>query len=235
MAVYTTSDLHGYPLEQFLALLKKADFGEEDYLYVLGDVIDRNGDGGISLLRWMIRQPNVELLLGNHEDMMISCFWAFEQATTQTVNAFSCDRLRAFRLWELNGGTPTIRAYKELVLNDPKEALLIAQYLVDAKLCEGVEVGDRAFLLCHAGFGNFSPRKKLSDYKKNDLLWSRPTKSTQYFPDVMTVIGHTPTRYYGDENRAYRTKTWIDIDTGAGHGRHPMLLRLDDMQEFYVR
>ena len=30
------------------------------------------------------------------------------------------------------------------------------------------------------------------------------------------------------------TDTWIDIDTGAGYGRAPMLLRLDDLKAFYV-
>jgi hypothetical protein len=31
-----------------------------------------------------------------------------------------------------------------------------------------------------------------------------------------------------------QTDTWINIDTGAGSGMAPMLLRLDDMQEFYL-
>ncbi len=29
-----------------------------------------------------------------------------------------------------------------------------------------------------------------------------------------------------------KTETWIDIDVGAGFGRQPVLLRLDDMKEF---
>ncbi len=43
--------IHGYPLDSFLDLLKKADFNPRiTYLYVIGDVIDRNGDGGIAML-----------------------------------------------------------------------------------------------------------------------------------------------------------------------------------------
>ena len=53
--IYATSDLHGYSLESFLRLLEKAGFGDSDVLYVLGDVIDRNGDGGIAMLRWKRR------------------------------------------------------------------------------------------------------------------------------------------------------------------------------------
>ena len=28
------------------------------------------------------------------------------------------------------------------------------------------------------------------------------------------------------------TKTWIDVDVGAGYGNAPVLLRLDDYKEF---
>ena len=58
--IYATSDLHGFPLEGFQNLLDHAGFSDNDYLFVLGDVIDRNGDGGIGLLQWMMLQPNVE-------------------------------------------------------------------------------------------------------------------------------------------------------------------------------
>ena len=43
---YVISDLHGYPIEKLKMLLEKAEFGEDDFLYILGDVVDRNGDGG---------------------------------------------------------------------------------------------------------------------------------------------------------------------------------------------
>lgn len=55
-----------------------------------------------------------------------------------------------------------------------------------------------------------------------------------YHEDVLTVLGHTPTRYYDCPGRVFRTDTWIDIDTGAGQGSSLMLLRLNDLKEFYV-
>ena len=45
MSTYAISDLHGYPVDKFKALLDKASFSDSDMLYILGDVIDRNGDG----------------------------------------------------------------------------------------------------------------------------------------------------------------------------------------------
>ena len=45
---------------------------------------------------------------------------------------------------------------------------------------------------------------------------------------------YTPTLAFGDEydGKIIKTETWIDIDVGAGFGRQPVLLRLDDMKEF---
>ena len=39
--IYVTSDLHGLEITKLKALLKKACFNENDRLFVLGDVIDR--------------------------------------------------------------------------------------------------------------------------------------------------------------------------------------------------
>ena len=61
--IYVTSDLHGYPRAAFQRLLDQAAFSPQDELIVLGDVIDRNGDGGVSLLLWMMQQPNIRLIL----------------------------------------------------------------------------------------------------------------------------------------------------------------------------
>lgn len=43
---YVISDLHGYPLEKFKILLEKAEFFDDDFLYILGDIINRNGSVG---------------------------------------------------------------------------------------------------------------------------------------------------------------------------------------------
>ena len=74
--IYVTSDLHGYPFEKFMELLKTANFTDNDFCFILGDVIDR-GDDGIKYLEWLMVQPNVELLLGNHEAMMMSNLFLF--------------------------------------------------------------------------------------------------------------------------------------------------------------
>lgn len=78
---YVISDLHGYPLEKLKKLLKKANFSSDDFLYILGDIIDRNGDGGVGILLWLLEQVNVQLILGNHETMLLSCDFVFDEIT----------------------------------------------------------------------------------------------------------------------------------------------------------
>ena len=87
----------------------------------------------------------------------------------------------------------------------------------------------------HSGLDNFSPDRPLSGYAPDELLWCRPSADTVYFPDVLTVLGHTPTGYlFGERGKMFCTETWIDIDTGAAGGGAPMLLRLDDLCPFYA-
>lgn len=230
--VYVTSDLHGYPLNKFRTLLEKAGFSQNDFLYVLGDVIDRGTDG-IVILRWLMAQPNAQLILGNHEAMMLACSFLFDEITEKSIASLTDEKLDSYSTWVLNGGEPTLKALRKL---GKEEIEYILEYLQDAPLYETVSAGGRDFLLTHSGLGSFEKGKKLSEYSAHDLLWNRPELDTEYYRGITTVFGHTPTLLFGDEyaGKAIFTETWINIDTGAACGRSPMLLRLDDLKEFYV-
>ncbi len=230
--IYVTSDLHGYPVEKFRALLAKAEFSEEDYCFVLGDVIDR-GPEGVELLKWLMDQPNIELILGNHEAMLLACSFVFKLLREEGDQELDYEAYLLYMNWMNNGGGPTMEA---LAKCDPETAALIEEYLRGAPLYDSVRVGDREFLLVHGGLGSFDPKKPLSQYKDRDLLWTRPELHEEYFRDITTILGHTPTEFYGEEyaGKALFTPTWINIDTGAACGRAPMLLRLEDMKEFYA-
>ncbi len=233
MAIYVTSDLHGTSLEMLKELLAKASFGENDWLYILGDVIDRHGDGGVSILRWLIDQPNAQLILGNHESMLLYCRWLFEEVTNESLDALSAEKLYRLEHWKKNGAAPTINALKKLLAEDRESLFAIIEYLEEAPLCETVEAGGRSFVLCHSGFKNFDKDRKLSDYEPHEILWCRPTPADHYFDNALTIIGHTPTHYFGERGRAFHADTWIDIDTGVAAGGTPMLLCLDTLEEFY--
>lgn len=230
--IYVTSDLHGYPLEKFTDMLKSVNFSEDDTLYILGDIIDRGKDG-IKLLRWCMQHNNVEFILGNHEAMMLSCDFLFDEITDSSIASLNGTKLDMLSNWQANGGTSTLEA---LSATRKEEIKYILEYLREAPLFEALTVNDRDFILCHSGLGNFSKDKKLSQYTSHELLWSRPTVYTDYFDNGITVIfGHTPTVFLGEKyaRRACFTESWVNIDTGAALGYAPMLLRLDDMKAFY--
>ena len=230
--IYVTSDLHGYPLEKFKELLEKANFSKDDFLYVLGDVIDRGKDG-VKLLRWMMLQPNVELILGNHEAIMLSNSFLFDEITEDSIERLNGSELNNYMTWISNGGRTTL---DELKILRSSQVRYILEYVEEAPLYEEITVNGRDFILVHSGLGSFVYNKPVSEYSAQDLLWTRPSLSKRYIDGKTVIFGHTPTEAYGSEyrGRAVKTDTWINIDTGSAMGLAPMLLRLDDMKEIYA-
>ncbi len=231
--IYVTSDLHGFSLSKFQQLLKKANFTDGDFCFVIGDVIDRGNDGGVEILKWLMVQPNFELILGNHESMLLANDFLFDTITDESIENLNDEQMEIFTNWVENGAEPTLKALSE---TNHETVLDILDYIKDAPLYETVSVGERDFLLTHSGLQNFDKDKSIDDYDAFDLLWNRPTWDDKYYDDIITVFGHTPTVLFGPEHKgkAIITDTWIDIDTGASCDLAPMLLRLDDLKEFYL-
>ena len=233
--IYVISDLHGYPLEKLKKLLEKADFGKNDFLYILGDVVDRNGDGGVEILTWLLSQPNVQLILGNHEAMLLACEFLFDEITEESISSFDSEKMEILTNYQLNGGDVTLKALSKLNKESPETVADILDYLHDAPLYEAVTAGNKDYFLVHSGIDDFEKGRKISEYPADAFIWAWPELEDEYFDDITTVFGHTPTKYYGEEysNKIIKTKTWIAIDMGAGDGvTEPVLLRLDDMAEF---
>lgn len=236
MAIYVTSDLHGLKLEDLLSLLKKVDFSREDWLYILGDVIDRRNDGGIEILRWLMLQPNCQLILGNHEAMLLSCDFVFNEITDDNIKDFTLQKHQLLLNYLKNGGDVTLNSLKELLHTSPEVVFKILEYIREAPLYETLTVNKKDFLLVHSGLDNFDKDKQPSDYTADELLWAWPTIDEKYYDDVITIFGHTPTMSYDHLNKGkiLKTETWIDIDVGVPYGNSPALLRLDDFKEFYL-
>lgn len=233
--IYVISDLHGYPLEKLKKLLEKAHFDENDFLYILGDVVDRNGDGGVEILTWLLSQPNVQLILGNHEAMLLACEFLFDEITEDSISSFDSEKMEILTNYQLNGGDVTLKALSKLNKASPEAVADILDYLHDAPLYEAVTAGGKDYFLVHSGIDDFEKGRKISEYPADAFIWAWPELEDEYFDDITTVFGHTPTKYYGEEyiNKIIKTRTWIAIDMGAGDGvTEPVLLRLDDMAEF---
>ena len=233
--IYASSDIHGYPLHSFLDLLGKAGFGLSDHLYVIGDVIDRNGDGGVAMLRWMMRQPNVTLLRGNHEAMMLNCDFLFSSdSDLHSKKGRNPVREHNLLVWQRNGCTVTIENLMKLKQSDLTELSELLAYVRSAPVYLELALPAKRFVLVHGGLKHFNMEKSMEDYSPEDLVWTRPGINEKYWEDRLVILGHTPTVFYGEKRKAFVTPTWIDIDTGAAGGGSPMLLRLDDLAMFYA-
>ena len=73
MALYVMSDIHG-EYDMFLEILEKIKFdSEKDLLYILGDIFDR-GPKPLEVLEYIVTHKNIELILGNHEQMFMNAY-----------------------------------------------------------------------------------------------------------------------------------------------------------------
>lgn len=230
---YVISDLHGVSVQSFCDLLVRSGFSDEDDLFILGDTIDR-GDDGVALLLWMMEQPNVFHLLGNHEAMLLSVapalFKTCEEIDSDDLAGGAMDILSTMLF---NGAEPTLKALRELFQKSTERVEMLLDYLRDMPLYDSVEVNGMTYLLVHAGLGNFEQGKRMSEYTPDELLWNRPELDEVYSlgDDVKVLFGHTPTSYYGKSGAIVETKSWCCIDTSDVG---PTLLRLEDWATFRI-
>ena len=222
---YLMSDIHGH-YDEFIQMLVKINFSKDDELYLLGDVIDR-GPLPITLLLYILQQPNIILLMGNHEKMMID-------ALSDTGEWGDHARY----LWENNGAESTKKEFSLLGKKQQKELLkklnCLQYYCI-------VEKNGFKYLLSHSGVAMRDTLESAieSDVATGRILWNREdilfwkNKS-----DTIMIHGHTPSWRWHPELKSviyrYENGKKINIDCGCAQNRVLGCLCLDTMEEFYV-
>lgn len=230
--LYAMSDLHG-EYEKYLAMLEKIKFSQEDTLYLLGDLVDR-GPEPVKILQDIMQRPNVYPLLGNHEVMAVYILkQLLVEVTEETISQVDAYLMENIMLWQRNGGGVTLEQFQAL---PPRERRQLLEFMEGFGWYETVDVGERAFLLVHAGLGNYRPGKKLEEYSLEELTIARPDYQTQYFPDdsIYVLSGHTPTKLLSGKWEIYHSHNNIVLDCGAAIGGRLACLCLDTMEEFYL-
>ena len=233
--IYAVSDIHGC-YDKYKELLKKINFGSDDTLYVLGDVIDRGPDG-FKIMLDMARRPNVINLMGNHEAMAIRALSHILCAVQHgSGTALSEDAAEDVELWFYNGGELSLADF--LWLNE-EETQTVWDYMTDMPLYQEVTAGGQQFVLVHGGLENFSPSRPLDDYEPDEILWCRPELDTAYYPDKYVVFGHTPVQLLNTGNssapaKIYRSGKSLDFDCGCVFSGRLGCLCLDTLEEIYV-
>lgn len=186
MATYCVSDIHGNGVA-FDALMRILALKDDDTLYILGDIIDRGPDG-IQLLKKIMKMPNVKLILGNHELMMIEYFdpsFALSSgslsgsSTPVTLTKHNTIKQR----WNQNSNHSTLNQFLSL---SKEEQLEILEYLKKSSFHESVSIDGKKFYLVHA-FPSETPYQE---------VWSRPEgKDTKHPVSEATAILATPQWY----------------------------------------
>lgn len=261
MATYVFSDVHGHS-KTLDRLLEQVAPSDDDEFWVLGDMVDRGPDP-LGVTRICRALPNVHILMGNHEDLMIHCL---------------DPRLRDFMSdmnWSINGGHTTFSQLDDLPMREYDEFVEWAESL---PLYGHVTVGGRMYILVHAGLRplGFGARKCWSEASVEALLKSQSADDTLWIREEfwghptgfldqsgngpIVIAGHTPVPYVQPladvADRPARNEDglcqmmrvgaceatggvadrWaIDCGAagGAGWGRL-LVLRLDDQREFYA-
>lgn len=216
---YVVSDIHGC-YNQYIQLLEKINFSDDDELFFLGDAVDR-GPEPIKVLQDMMNRPNVTFILGNHDFIMYTMMkkLAVEITVENVETHLDAEDILGYSLWLQDGGGVTAEQFRKL---SHAEKMDLLDYISEASLYEIVEHNGKQYILVHAGLANFNPDKDLDEYDLYELLEERIDYSKRYYSDENTFIvtGHTPTFYISGWNKpeVYWQNGHIAIDCGCVGG-----------------
>lgn len=210
---YVCSDIHGC-YDKYLRLLEEIDFKSGDKLLVLGDVLDREGNGGIDILQDIMNTPNISLILGNHEEVALEgmeFLMNMQVKNASDVNGLPVHIRDMLTQWINLGGLPTIDAFRELPRREQER---IVCFLSDKCLTYAeITVNGTDYVLCH---------------------------EEGYYGDVYEAIlitGHIPTRFMDDNPKPdyiWRDGEHWHIDCGCGYGGQLGAVCLETSEEFYT-
>lgn len=183
-------DIHGCHVA-FDNLIAKLAPASDDTIIVLGDVVDR-GPGSRQVIERLLelrKQCRLILVLGNHEEMMLSALMRSEGAEE----------------WLRFGGMATVQSYGGRPQDIPQEHLDYLQTAVSYHETERE-------LFIHANLRIDVPmEQQIPDW----LRWTHMTGAEKPHPSGKRVIcGHTPQR----SGEPFEIPGWTCIDTFACGG-----------------
>ncbi|MBR4881268.1 MAG: metallophosphoesterase [Clostridia bacterium] len=239
--IYVISDIHGR-YDKYIKMLEKIEFGEEDTLYVLGDVCDRGDDSAKIYLDIMSRK-NVHMIKGNHEMLAEEFLSGLNEKYPEGMNSIQMLELyyrKSLYGWFVNGGDSTVSSFFR---HSKAERDAIVDFITALPMYAIEECNGCRYVMVHGGLGEYRDGIALEDIPPRDLAWSQPDFNGTYFDGDNTrlIVGHTPTFLItGSKLPAsiYRgTGNVTVVDCGAVFpiykGRLGCLC-LDDNREFYV-
>ncbi len=216
-STYVMSDIHGC-YNEFLSMLEKIGFSDDDSLIVAGDYIDR-GSQSYEMLKWIEHYPpNVYLLRGNHEEkfteyvelmLMLdrdenlgSDFFSSGDAKAlyDSVQYFIRSNALALLEFDLYGTISGLLEQHHITLNDLCKWADIFQSMPYYKK---ISVNGRICVAVHAGYSEEPENigNKFADIKEFYLYAREEGYKLGGIRCGMIIAGHTPT--VAEEKFAY--------------------------------
>ncbi len=226
---YVVSNLHGN-YTKFKKLLELIDFKEADIMYILGDIVDF-GEESMELVGDISVRYNVYSIVGEHDFMAVKMLTGFEKML-KSGEVPDKKFIEEMTEWSENGGAVTLASYRAL---DEEMREGIIDYLSDMTLYEEIQIGDRDYLLVHAGIANFAKDIELDALAPEAFFSEALDLTKRYYDDKIIIVGHNPTtEENGGNGKIFYGNNSIDIDCGEARGGAIGCLRLEDGREFYI-
>lgn len=221
---YVMSDIHGN-YQKFLSILEQISFGENDVLYIVGDLLD-HGDQAMELIEDLSIRLNVYCIAGEHDYLAARMLAGFDKMLKSGATP-DADYIADMTAWVQDGGQVTLEAFRALD-EDGREGVL--EYLEDLTLYEDIRVGGKRYVLLHAGIADFDANAELEDYLPEDFFSEPLDASYALIEDATVVVGHVPTA----SGKIERGEGSIFLDCGASEGGRLGCLCLENGKEFYA-
>ncbi|MCB2196676.1 MAG: serine/threonine protein phosphatase [Bacteroidetes bacterium] len=224
---YCIGDIHGCikTLERLISQIYKQDSNPK--FFFVGDLIDRGPDSKsvIDLIIELTKKDLAQVVLGNHEVMMLS--------------TYKYNRIVTESMWQQNGAVSTLFSFNPKAnIKLPVKDLIPKEYyqFINA-LPYFIELKD--YFIVHAGF-NFNDNNPFTE--TDSMVWTREEKNNYKYTKGKTIIhGHTPIPVEQIKTQMGNTKTdIINIDSGCVYTQRKSLgiltaLNMDEKTILYVK
>ena len=201
-------DIHGCAKTLKVLIEDMIKPSKHDWLYFLGDYIDR-GPGSKEVIDYLMHLQyedyNIRTLMGNHEDYLIKSYE--EEINLKSILGIKLKN-RKKKEWLFHGGKETMESFKVDELKDFPlkhiEWMKNLEYYIELE----------NFILVHAGF-NFSAEKPFED--TDAMLWLRDFDiDSSKVSNKKIIHGHVPVSLefidISIKNKSYK---FIDLDNGC--------------------
>lgn len=223
---YVIANPHG-AYTQFVRLLEVINFGKDDVMFVLGDIVDY-GDEPMDLLCDLTFRENIWAISGEHDRLAYRMLKGFDDML-KNGGTPDADYIAEMTDWMTKGGKPTLDSFRALD-NDMKEGIL--EYLEDLPAYEMMSAGGKEWLLVHSSVDNYDADTDFEDYEPDDFSADTGVRKI----DGYTIVcGHLPTTdNFACDGKIHKGDGFVALDCGAGRGGKLACFCLDNGEEYYV-